>query len=431
MSARTDGSSRFGANNRYGFFPAASVGWVVTEESFLKDQKILSFLKPRISTGVTGNQSFADFASLGLFAGNSGYVGIPGQRPSQLANPNLKWESTRQTDAGIEFALLDNRISGEVDVYQKLTTDLALNVPLPATTGFINQFQNVGNLENKGVEMALTTRNFVGAFTWTTTVNAARNYNKVTNLKGLPIAGAGLNRAQEGFPIGTFFGPEFAGVDPGNGNALYYLNKRASDPTGAATIDHSTGTTSNINLAQAVPLGDPNAKWTGGFTNTFTFKGVDLTATVIGVSGNSIFDNAGQFYSVGFNNGPDNQTRDQLRRWQKPGDNTDIPKAIFFGGNGTGNSSRFVYDGSYVRLRTLTLGYNLPAELAKKGYLQSARIYVQGLNLLTFTKYPGFDPEVNTDYLSNTITQGNINQGIDFYSTPQPRTLTFGLNLGF
>ncbi|ALW85473.1 SusC/RagA family TonB-linked outer membrane protein [Hymenobacter sedentarius] len=431
LSARADGSSRFGANHRYGFFPAASAGWVVTEESFLKDQKVLSFLKPRVSLGVTGNQAFTDFASLGLYAGSAGYVGIPGQRPLQIANPDLKWESTRQADAGLEFGFFDNRISGEVDVYQKLTTDLALNAPLPATTGYTSQFQNVGKLENKGIEFALTTRNLTGAFTWTTTANASRNYNKVTNLKGLPISGSYLSRAQEGYPIGTFFGPEYAGVDPANGDALYYKNKPAGDPSSAASIDHSAGTTNNINLAQAVPLGSPNATWTGGLTNTFTFKGIDLTATFIGVSGNKIFDAAGQFYSVGFNNGPDNQTRDQLNRWQKPGDITNVPKAIYNGGNGIGNSSRFVYDGSYVRLRTLTLGYNLPGTLVKKGYLQSARVYVQGQNLLTFTKYPGSDPEVNTDYLGTTTTAGNINQGIDFYSTPQPRTLTLGVNIGF
>ena len=439
LSARIDGSSRFGASNHYGFFPAASVGWVVTEEDFLKGQKTLSFLKPRFSVGVTGNQGFPDFASLGLYTGiNAGYVGIPGQRPLQIANPNLKWESTRQTDLGLEFGFLDNRISGEVDVYQKRTTDLALSAPVPATTGYVSQFQNVGTLENKGIEFALTTRNFVGAFTWTTTFNAARNANEITSLKGQSIAGRFLSRAQEGYPLGTFFGPEYAGVDPADGKALYYVNKPATDPLSAATTDHSSGTTNDINKAQSVAVGNPNPKWTGGFTNTFTFKGIDLSTTFVGVSGNQIFDGAAQFSSVGFNNGEDNQTRDQLRRWQKAGDITDVPRAILSGGNGTGNSSRFVHDGSYIRLRTLTLGYNLPSALAKKGYLQSARVYAQVLNLLTFTKYTGADPEVNTDFSASTgnlgevtATQANISQGIDYYSIPQPRTITFGVNIGF
>ncbi|WP_375417075.1 SusC/RagA family TonB-linked outer membrane protein [uncultured Hymenobacter sp.] len=437
LSARVDGSSRFGDNNRYGFFPAASIGWVATEESFLKDQKVLSFLKPRISIGRTGNQGFPDFAPLSLFSGTSGYVGVPGQRPSQIGNPDLKWESTTQADAGLEFGFLDNRISGEVDVYQKKTSDLALSVPVPSTTGFDSQFQNVGNMENKGIEFALTTRNFVGDFSWTTTVNAARNRNEVTFLRGQPILGSFLSRAQEGYPIGTFFGPEYAGVDAANGNALYYLNRSNEDATGTGTIDHATGTTSNINEAELVPLGDPNARWTGGLTNTFTFKGIDLSATFIGIFGNKVFDGGAQFYSVGFNNGADNQTRDQLRRWQKAGDITDVPRASFGSGIGTGLSSRFVRDGSYGRLRTITLGYNLPGTLVKKGYLQSVRVYVQALNLLTITKYGGWDPEVNADYLSSTgaqgsvtATQGNINQGIDFYSAPQPRTLTFGINVG-
>ena len=431
LSARIDGSSRFGTNKQYGFFPAASLGWVVTEESFLKGQTVLSLLKPRISIGRTGNQGFSDFASLGLFTGTSGYVGIPGQRPLQVANPDLKWETTTQADAGLEMGFFDNRISAEVDVYQKLTTDLALNATVPATSGFTSQFKNVGTLENKGVELSLTTRNFVGDFTWTTTANAARNANKLTFLQGQPILGAFVSRAQEGFPIGTFFAPEYAGVDPANGNALYYVNRANEDGTGTGVSDRSKGTTDDINAAQLVPVGDPNPRWTGGLTNTFGYKGFDLTATFIGVFGNKIFDGGAQYYSVAFNNGPDNQTRDQLNRWRKAGDITDVPKADYLSGNGSGQSSRFVKDGSYGRLRTLTLGYNLPGDFVKKGYLQSVRVFAQALNLVTFTKYKGWDPEVNTDYLSNSTTQGNINQGIDFYTAPQPRTITFGVNVGF
>ena len=431
LSARIDGSSRFGPNQQYGFFPAASLGWVVTEESFLKDQKVLSFLKPRISIGRTGNQGFIDFPWQGLYSGNSGYVGIPGQRPLQVANRDLKWESTTQADAGVEFGFFDNRISAEVDVYQKRTTDLALNATVPATSGFTAQFKNVGTLENKGVELSLTTRNFVGDFSWTTTVNAARNANKLTFLQGQPILGNFVSRAQEGFPIGTFFAPEYAGVDPANGDALYYINRANGDGTGTGTSDRSLGTTNDINEAQLVPVGDPNPRWTGGLTNTFGYKGFDLTATFIGVFGNKIFDGGAQFYSVAFNNGPDNQTRDQLNRWRKPGDITDVPKADYLSSNGAGQSSRFIKDGSYGRLRTLTLGYNLPSDFVKKGYLQSVRVFAQALNLVTFTGYKGWDPEVNTDYLATSTTQGNINQGIDFYTAPQPRTITFGVNVGF
>ncbi|MGI4822068.1 MAG: hypothetical protein ACRYFV_12740, partial [Janthinobacterium lividum] len=234
-------------------------------------------------------------------------------------------------------------------------------------------------------------------------------------------------RARVGQPLGEFIGPEYAGVDPANGNALYYLNTPNVDGT------LNRGTTSSINQATYVPVGNPNPTWTGGITNTFTYKGIDLTATLVAVFGNQIYDGAGQYNSVGFNSGPDNQTRDQLSRWQKAGDITNVPKAVYNGGIGTGASSRFVSNGDYGRLRSVVLGYNLPSAIAKRGFLQTARIFVQGYNLLTFTKYEGWDPEVSTDYLTGTAntTNNNINQGISFYTAPQARTYTVGLNLGF
>ncbi|WP_317171081.1 SusC/RagA family TonB-linked outer membrane protein [Hymenobacter caeli] len=428
-SARVDGSSRFGAERRYGIFPAGSVGWLISEEDFLKGNTVLSLLKVRASVGKTGNQNFPNFASRSLFTGvGSGYVGTPGQRPSQLGNNLLGWESTVQYDAGLEYGFFDNRISGEVDIYRKNTTGLLLAQPVAGTSGFSTYNANVGSLRNQGLELALTTRNFVGAFAWTTSVNASINQNKILDLAGPDILGSSLNRARAGQPLGEFIGPEYAGVDPANGNALYYLNTTKTD----GSLDRTT--TTNINLATSVPVGNPNPTWTGGFTNTFTFKGFDLSATLVAVFGNQIYDGGAQYYSVGFNNGADNQTRDQLSRWQKPGDVTNVPKAVYLGGNGIGASSRFVQNGDYGRLRSVVLGYNLPSDLAKRGYLQSARIFVQGYNLLTFTKYTGWDPEVSTDYVNGggvSQTQGNINQGITFYTAPQARTYTVGINLGF
>jgi TonB-linked SusC/RagA family outer membrane protein len=426
-SARLDGSSRFGAEKRYGIFPAGSLGWLLSEEDFLKGNKTLSLLKVRASVGKTGNQNFGNFASRSLFAGSAGYVGTPGQRPSQLGNALLSWESTVQYDAGLEYGFLDNRISGEVDIYRKNTTGLLLSQPVPGTSGFSTYNNNVGSLRNQGIELTLTTRNFVGDFAWTTSVNASVNRNKIMDLAGPDILGSALNRAQAGQPLGTFIGPEYAGVDPANGNALYYLNSTNSDGT------LNRGTTTNINQAANVPIGNPNPTWTGGITNTFTYKGFDLNATLVGVFGNQIYDAAGPYFSTGFNNGFDNQTRDQLNRWQRPGDITNVPKAVYGGGIGTGQSSRFVQNGDYGRLRSVVLGYNLPSSLAKRGHLQSARIFVQGYNLLTFTKYTGWDPEVSTDYVTGTsnASSNNISQGISFYTAPQARTYTLGINLGF
>ncbi|MBG8552586.1 SusC/RagA family TonB-linked outer membrane protein [Hymenobacter guriensis] len=419
LSARVDGSSRFGANNRYGFFPAASIGWVVTEEAFLQDQKVLSFLKPRISYGKTGNQGFGDFSARSLYGAGS-YGALPTQRPVQIGNPNLKWELTTQVDAGLEFGFINNRISGEVDVYQKKSDQLALNVNLPGTTGFTRQLQNLGKMDNKGVEFALNTQNLVGNFTWSTNFNASYNKNKVVNLNGQVIEGGYINRAVEGQPIGVFYTVEYAGVDPENGDALYYLNTTNAD----GSLNRST--TPDYNAAQRVVVGNPNPKWTGGVTNTFGFKGIDLGFTFQGVFGNKVFNGAGQYMSASAGNGYDNQTADQLERWQKPGDITDVPQARLFEGNGVANSTRYLSDASYVRLKQVTLGYNLPTAWTTKVGMQRVRLYFTGVNLLTFTDYEGWDPEVNTDYLA-----GNIGQGNDFYSTPQAKTYTWGINIGF
>lgn len=418
LSGRVDGSSRF--SKHYGFFPAASVGWIVTQEDFLKDQKILSFLKPRISYGQTGNQSFPDYPYQAQYAAGA-YGGLATQTPISIYNPNFKWETTTQADVGIEFGFLDGRISGEVDVYQKNTKGLALNTNLAGTTGFTTYFQNVGNMQNKGLEMALTFRSTppTSKFGWTTSINASTNLNKVTNLGGQVINGGYINRAVEGQPIGVFYAQEYAGVDSRNGNALYYLNTTNAD----GSLNHDT--TSNYNLAQRIVLGNPNPRWTGGVTNTLSYGGVELNFTFQGVFGNKIYNGAGQYMSANASNGFDNQTSDQLNRWQKPGDVTDIPQARLFSGNGTGNSSRYLSSGDYVRLKTATLSYVFNKELISAIHLTNARIFFTGVNLLTFTKYKGADPEVNADYIA-----GNIGQGNDFYSAPQLRTYTLGVTLG-
>ena len=429
VSARVDGSSRF--SKRYGVFSAGSVGWILTEEQFLKNQKVLSFLKPRFSYGQTGNQSFTDFGYLPLYRPGA-YGGQATQRPFNIANPNLKWETTNQADLGLDFGFLDGRISGEVDAYQKKTNGLALNTNVPGTSGFTTFFQNVGDMENKGLEFLLTTRNAVGKFTWTTSFNAATNRNKVTNLGGQVINGGYINQAVEGQPIGVFYAQEYAGVDPKNGDPIYWLNKKASDGA-TGLIDHSTGTTAEYDKASRVILGNPNPRWTGGVTNTLGYKGVELNFTFQGVFGNKVYNGAGQYESVGFANGFDNQTTDQLRRWQKPGDITDVPQARLFSSVGIGNSSRFLSNADYVRLKTTTLSYTFPTAMLGSAHLTNARIFLTGVNLLTFTKYKGADPEVNADYIASNIGQsnGNIGQGNDFYSAPQLRTYTVGVTVGF
>jgi TonB-linked SusC/RagA family outer membrane protein len=419
LSARMDGSSRFGSESKYGFFPAASIGWIMSEENFLKESDIVSFLKPRASFGRTGNAEIGNFPARGLFAG-AGYAGFPGQAPTQLGNSNLSWETTDQWDVGIDFGLLNNRISGEVDYYQKKTTGLLLNVNVPATTGFTTQVRNVGAMSNKGVEIVINTDNLVGEFKWKTSFNAARNINVVTDLNG-QIIEAGLNnmsRAVEGQPLGVFFTAEYAGVNPENGDALWYRNRTLPD----GSLDRST--TNQYNEAQRVVVGSPLPKWTGGITNTFSYKGFDLIVFFNAQLGQKInFYGVGRFSSA---NGrfEDNQTVDQLNAWTPQNRNTDIPEARLFFNNGAQSSSRFIYDGSFVRLRNVTLSYNVPKDYANKLKMTSARIFVAAQNLAVFTKYKGWDPEVNADDIV-----GNIAQGYDFYTAPQPRTINFGVNV--
>lgn len=421
-SARVDGSTRFGADNRYGFFPSASLGWVLSEENFLKSINSISFLKLRASYGRTGNAEIGDFPQLGLFTGDAGYAAQPGQRPSQLANPNLSWETTNQADIGLDFGLFNDRISGEIDYYQKKTTGLLLNVNVPGSTGFASQVKNIGKLENKGFEFVINSDNIRGEFLWRTTLNLATNANKITDLQGQIIEG-GLNnmsRAVEGQPLGTYFTAEYAGVDPANGDALWYKNTTNAD----GTIDRTT--TNRYNQASRVVVGSPLPKWVGGINNTFSYKGIELSVFLNGVLGNKLnFYGVGRFSSANARF-EDNQTVDQLNAWSETNKNTDIPEPRLFSNNGAQPSSRFIQDGSFVRLRNITLAYTLPKSVVNSAKISNVRLFVTGLNLATFTNYTGWDPEVNAD---DIVT--NIAIGYDFYTAPQPRTIVGGFSVTF
>ena len=419
FSARYDGSSRFGSSKKYGFFPAGSLGWILSEESFLKNNDLISFLKLRTSYGLTGNSEIGNFASKGLYSGNGGYGGNAGQLPSQIQNPDLSWEQTAQLDLAVDFGIIKNRINGSFDYYEKNTTGLLLDVPVPATTGFQTYTKNVGKLTNKGFEVVLNTENLVGKFKWSSSFTFANNKNKITDLDGQQLGTNNINYGIEGQPIGVFYLPEYAGVNPANGDAIYYLNTLKSD----GTIDRTTS--NNINDAERIIAGNPNPKFNYGFNNNFSYKGLDLTVFFQGVSGNKIFNAGGQYMSASGSNGYDNQTADQMAYWDKPGDITSVPEPRLWYANGTENSTRYLTDGSYLRLKTVTLGYNLPNSLISRLKLSKVRVYATGQNLLTFTKYKGWDPEVNADYQAT-----NINQGVDFYSAPQAKVISFGINIG-
>jgi TonB-linked SusC/RagA family outer membrane protein len=416
-SVRRDGSSRFGKNSRYGTFPALSAGWILSRENFMQNANFLSFLKIRASWGFTGNSGISNFAHMGTYVG-ANYAGTSGIRPWSLASPDLKWETTAQTDIGLDFGFLRNRINGEFDVYYKKTEDLLLARTLPASSGYTGVTQNIGSLENKGWEVVLNTSNLAGEFKWNTSFNIAGNKNKILDIAGPDII-VGENRVREGEPIGVFVTRSYAGVNPDNGHAWYYMEDGTK--------------TENYNEAPNLVVGSPNPDFLGGMTNSFLYKGFDLNILLSFVYGNSIYNSGGQYQSMQFSNWIDNQTKDQLNRWQKPGDVTDVPQAVFpFSEySATNPSSRYLSDGSYLRLKSVSFGYSLPASVVDRMKLRSLRIYATGTNLFTWTDYKGWDPEVNMlDGAGVSQTTDNIYQGQDFYTAPQARTITVGIRVG-
>lgn len=406
LTARADGSSKFGENNHYGYFPAGSFAWRMSEESFLKPVKWINELKVRASYGLTGNDGIGDFASLGLYGAGYNYGGNPGIAPTQLPNPDLKWETTAQTGLGFDISMFKSRVNLNFDVYYNHTKDLLLERPIPSSSGFYSISSNIGQLENKGLEVVLNTVNIDRKFTWTSALTFATNRNKVLSLyQDQPIddQGRGGNRVEVGQPIGIFFGLNCLGVDPTTGNLVY------EDVDGDGTITS----------ADRVKTGDPNPDFTAGFTNVFSYQNFELSIFLQGVYGNDVFNGTLIYLESG--TGEDNQTKRMVDRWKKPGDITQFPRV-----GDTYKSSRFIEDGSFLRIKNVTLSYNFRKDWIKKIGMKSAKLYATVQNLFTFTNYTGMDPEVN--YYGGS---SNIIIGTDFFTYPQSRTFMIGLNLMF
>ncbi|QCR25074.1 TonB-dependent receptor [Pontibacter sp. SGAir0037] len=416
---RADGSSRFGPGKRWGYFPSLSAGWRVSEEAFLRNVEFLNDLKLRAGWGIVGNDQTEDYAYTGRVGSGANYpiggVVMPGTYPASIENRNLKWEESEQTNLGIDISVLNNRLSFTADAYLKNTRDLLLNAPLPRTTGYNQAVQNIGKLQNKGLEFQVASRNLVGDFTWDTDFNISFNRNKVVNVVGqdqffggIPSRGE-ISLVREGLPLGIFYGYVFGGVDPETGMA-YYINKEGESTFSPTADDRAI-------------IGNANPDFQYGLTNDFGYKGVRLSIFLQGVQGNDIF-NATRIETEGMLD-PKNQTIAVLDRWRQPGDITNIPRAV---ANSTANSlasTRFVENGSYLRVKALTLSYDLPTSLLNRIHISNLRVYATGENLLTFTKYSGFDPEVNAFGGSNTAL------GVDFGTYPQTRNLILGLNVSF
>lgn len=441
---RRDGSSRFGADKRYGLFPSVSAGWRISEESFMRNLTFINDLKLRVSIGVVGNQSISDFGAQGLYSTGSNYVGKAGIALSAIPNPNLSWESTTQSDIGIDLSIFNNRVQITADAYLKRTNDLLLSVNLPTTTGFTSALQNVGDTQNKGLEFSISSQNVKGAgdgFSWTSGFNISFNRNKILTLSNnnadiiqtsadatfFSTSPIGIGRV--GQPIGIFYGYVYTGRVYATSEEAKAANMRDGSPTGAFyvagdMIYRDLNGDGVINDNDRAVIGDANPKFIAGLTNTFTFKNFDLSIFLQSSYGNDIFNQTRQSSNRSFVYNA--ATTEVLRSWRKEGDITDVPRGApsTIGRNGF-VSNRWIEDGSYLRVKTATLGYTVPATLLKRIKVDNARVYVSGQNLFTFTNYSGLDPE------ANFRTGQPLLQGIDLGTYPQVRSITFGLNLGF
>ena len=414
-SIRRDQSSRFGKNNRVGYFPAVSAGWIVSQESFLKDNTTLSYLKLKGSWGKLGNAEIGNFASRQLYAANP-YNLKPALTFSQAGNDYLTWEKSAQIDLGAEFGLF-NRLNIEADYYKKSTNGLLFSKPVAISSGGTTINQNIGKVQSSGFEFTLNSKIMdTEILKWDLSLNLTTNQSEVVSLPNAnkDVIGAyTINRVGEN--ISSFYLKEYAGVDPANGDALFVLNTVLAD----GSLDKST--TNDFAAAQRVISGNPFPELMMGLSSSVNYKGIDFSFTFQGEWGASIYNSAGIYQSVAADYF-DNQTTDQLARWQNPGDITNVPQARLYGSNGTGHSTRFLEKADFIRLRNITLGYSLKGNVLKEAGMSSVRIYASAVNLLTFTNYNGYDPEARRD---------DSGVGEEFYSAPPAKTIALGLNINF
>ena len=437
-SLRIDGSSKFGANNKYGYFPAVSVAWRASEEEFIKKYDFISNLRVRTSFGMTGNNQIPSYQSLSQLENNkvvmNGNMVEIGRYPSNVTNNDLKWESQKQYNVGFDFGVLDNRFSITADFYYKRIDDMLLQVNIPSTSGYTKAWKNAGSMENKGMEFAINANWFQGDFSWSTDFNISFYKNKILSLdKGQyqQFYDRGINAKitsdvllRVGMPVGIYYGYISDGTYnndteiiigyPGPTRGLGQL--KVVDVNKDGVIDSNDRT----------PIADVNPKHTGGIGNTFSYKGFDLYAFFRWSYGNDVV-NGNAYYLVGTTS-----INNILKSVYKDVWSTKTPENNYpLYGRGTwGESvlrSDLVEDGSFLRLQTLSLGYNFPTKVTRKMGLSKMRVAVIGTNLWLWTRYSGFDPEANTGY----GTVARLAPGLDMSPYPRPRSFSLSIELGF
>ncbi len=410
-SIRRDGSSRFGVNNPFGNFWSVGGAWNVDREAFLEKTTWIDQLKLRGSYGLSGNaEGIGNYASLATYGTGFNYNQQPGISPSNAGNPDLTWELSKQLDLGIDIGFLKNRLTLSFDYYDRQSEGALLSAPASRTSGFASVTKNIGGIQNTGIEVSL---NIVPIKTkdiqWDVNLNLSQNTNKIVSLvDGSDIAN-GVFLWRPGYDYQSYFVRQWAGVDPANGDPLWYLDSSR------------TTTTNNYNAAQRVLYGSGSPRQFGAITNTITFKGFTISAQFNYSFGSTFRDTWGSFYTSSGANGTFNKVARQLDYWKKAGDVTTYPKYVYNGNkNAQGFSTLYLFNGDYVRLREVEIAYQFQKSLLAKLHLNSLRFYVRGINLMTWVTDPNlpFDPEQGVT--SNTNLEGPIN-----------KSFTAGINIGF
>ncbi len=419
---RRDGSSKFGPNNKYGNFPAASLGWVISDEDFMGAVPNINFLKLKASVGKNGNSAIPSYQWFGYYnVANNGYGGQTYRYPVIRENANLRWETSTTYDVGLEYGFFGDRISGELAWYRKQTNDMLLNVTLQGSTGFGSWWDNVGSVYNTGVEFAIKSRNVVtDNFTWTTDFNIARNTNQITSIGDYsPDAvsgGTNDTRVVVGMPIGTNYLVKFSHVDPQNGRPVY-LTKDGEE-------------TYTWDLQDRVALGNVMPDAIGGLTNTFNYKNFEFSFLWVFTIGGDIYDSSSKRQMGVVTDW--NMRTDLFDRWQQPGDVATYPVLSrdyrTYGANTEWiNTDLWLHDGSYARLRNVKFSYRVPQSKLK--HVKGLTVNVTGTNLLTLTNYIGLDPEIARDF--ENATDRNMSPNITYLTPPQERTYNLGVNINF
>lgn len=431
-TVRKDGSSRFGSNNKWGTFPSFSIGYNISEERFMDSVKFINNLKLRASYGISGNNQIGNYNHIGLLS-QSNYVAngnqVPGLVPSTLSNENLTWEKSKQTNFGLDLGLFDDRISVTVDAYKDLKTDLLLAVQLPSATGFQSATQNIGDIENKGLEFGLRTVNIqAGDFTWTSNATLSTNQNKVLKLatENGRISNNAYQITEVGESISSFYMLNAIGVFANDaevvGAAVQHPSTQAGD-----LIFEDVNEDGVIDNDDRKIVGSPFPDFTWGLDNRFSYRNLSLGISLVGSEGSSTYFQGAT--SILNSAGVQNQIADiSLGRWvseSQPGDGFQ-PRAIRSNyANGFGTSSHFLFDSSFTRIKNVNLSYNFPSKTVKDMGLSQLSLYVDVANLYTFTDYPGYDPE------SSSSGSNLASSGIDYFTYPLARTITMGLKLSF